>query len=129
MKLIGNVLRNLFMKPFTRKYPDVKPEIPTGFRGKVIHYPERCIYCGLCAKYCPSGAIKVNVKKKIWSYDWGKCTFCGQCQEICHEIPKKDAIRLTKEYELAGKNRKEFSAKDRYSDTVYFKKSHARSSI
>lgn len=112
MKLLGEALRNLFRKPFTRKYPKVKPEIPRDFRGKVLHYPERCIYCGLCEKYCPSGAIQVDIRRKIWSYDWGRCTFCAQCQETCHELAKKDAIRLTKEYELAGKNRKGFSVRD-----------------
>ncbi len=113
MRLIGEAIRNLFRGVFTRRYPKERPEIPDDFRGKVIHFPERCIYCGLCAKYCPSGAIQVDIKNKRWSYNWGRCLFCQQCEETCHNLPKKDAIRLTKVYEMAGPERKKFTYSDK----------------
>jgi ech hydrogenase subunit F len=106
MRLFPEALRNLFRPAFTRRYPKQKPVIPQGFRGKLAHDPVKCIYCGMCAKYCPSNCITVDQKRKTWTHDLGQCLFCGQCAETCHEIPKKDAIKLTQEYELSGKGKK-----------------------
>jgi len=107
MKLLGEALRNLARKPATQKYPKVKPKVPFNLRGKVIHIQDRCIYCGACARTCPSHAITVNPVNKVWRIDYGQCLFCQQCEETCHEIPKKDAIKLSSIYELAGTDRKE----------------------
>ena len=108
MKLLGEALRNLFRRPFTQKYPKVKPEVPDRLRGKLEHDKVKCIYCGLCEKQCPSDAITVDVKNKIWTHDLGKCLFCAQCEEVCHEMPKRDAIILTPEYELAEYKKHKF---------------------
>ena len=113
MKLLGEALRNLGRKPFTQKYPYEKPEVPFRYRGKVVHIQDRCIYCGLCAKYCPSGAITVDVKKKTWHIDYGKCLFCQQCEEVCREMVNKNAIKLSSVYELASRDRKEMTYEDK----------------
>ena len=113
MKLLGEALRNIGKKPFTGKYPAVKPKVPFNLRGKVIHIPERCIYCGICAKYCPSGAITVDVKNKVWRIDYGRCLFCQQCEEACREIVKKDAIKLSSIYELADAGKRTLVHEDR----------------
>ena len=112
MKLLGEALRNLARKPFTEKYPQEKPQVPYNFRGKVVHIPDKCIYCGLCAKYCPSNAITVDVKNKTWSIDYGKCLFCQQCEEVCRDMIKKNAIKLSSVYELANSDRKEMRYQD-----------------
>jgi len=101
MGLTLTALGNLFRRRFTQKYHKEKPVIPEGFRGKPYHDKDKCIYCGLCAKYCPSDAIEVDMKKKVWTHDLGKCVFCAQCEETCHLLPKKDAIKMSKEFELS----------------------------
>ncbi len=106
MMFLPEVLSTLFKKTFTRKYPKVKPLLPQGFRGKLIHYPDRCIYCGMCARNCPSNCITVDPKKKIWKHDIGQCLFCEQCVETCHEIPKRDALAMSMNYELATDEKK-----------------------
>ena len=106
MGLIFTSLGNLFRRRFTQNYPKVKPKLPPDFRGKLFHDRSKCIYCGLCEKYCPSGAIKVDKVKKTWTHDLGKCVFCGQCEETCHLMPKKDAIKMSTEFEMATHNKK-----------------------
>ena len=45
-----------------------------------------CVYCGICAKKCPEGAITVDRATKTWEVDESKCTKCGTCVASC---PKK----------------------------------------
>lgn len=56
-----------------------------GVKGGVEpnHIGERCVYCGGCAKICPTGAIKVDRAEKIWALERGLCTNCGRCARRC----------------------------------------------
>lgn len=54
--------------------------------GKPVSDPSRCVYCTLCAKKCPAGAIEVDRANKTWKLDDEKCVACGTCAEAC---PKK----------------------------------------
>ncbi|MBQ5777526.1 MAG: 4Fe-4S binding protein [Oscillospiraceae bacterium] len=54
-------------------------------RGKLA-ITDACIYCGLCAKNCPEGAITVDRATKSWVVDEEKCVKCGLCIGKC---PKK----------------------------------------
>jgi class I fructose-bisphosphate aldolase len=50
-----------------------------------------CTLCGLCAKVCPTGAIKVNVELGILELEEEKCIGCGKCVEACPtEVLKLD---------------------------------------
>lgn len=105
MGLILSALGNLFRSRATQRYPKEKPSVPSDLRGKLYHDKAKCIYCGLCEKYCPSRAIIVDKAKKTWTHDLGKCLFCAQCEETCRLLPKKDAIKMSPEFELATHRR------------------------
>ncbi len=65
--------------------------IVTGSRikQKAKGYPvcgEACVFCTLCAKKCPEGAITVDRAEKKWELDKKLCVQCGICVQSC---PKK----------------------------------------
>ena len=47
---------------------------------------DACVFCGLCMKNCPEGAIQVVRAEKKWEVDASKCVQCGLCVGKC---PKK----------------------------------------
>ena len=57
--------------------------------GKPVSDPAKCVYCTLCARKCPAGAIEVDRANKTWKLDEEKCVGCGTCAEAC---PKKCII-------------------------------------
>ena len=54
--------------------------------GKPVQVPSRCVYCTLCAKKCPAGALTVDRAAKTWTLDEDLCVGCGTCAGAC---PKK----------------------------------------
>ncbi|MHB1459162.1 MAG: NuoI/complex I 23 kDa subunit family protein [Armatimonadota bacterium] len=104
-------LKNLFRKKSTMQYPEVRWELPEGYRGlpSLPVDPEtckdRCIGCQACVKICPTQLITVDThtgddKKRVvdgFQMKIAYCMFCGLCEEIC----PVNAIRMSKEYELA----------------------------
>ena len=64
--------------------PQSEESAPAG--GKPVLDEEKCIYCTICAKKCPEGALEVDRKEKIWKLDEEKCIECGICAGAC---PKK----------------------------------------
>ncbi len=85
--MFNDIVRNLFRKPATRNYPyERRPDFP-GTRGRLMIDPTNCIYCGICAKKCPSNAIVVTRKPdQSWQFDRFRCIVCAACVEAC---PKK----------------------------------------
>jgi len=103
-KMIAQLLRSVFKKPATVRYPFVKIAMPEKFRGKIVFSPEKCIGCRICMRDCPSGAITIRkVAEKAFEaeIDLAKCIYCAQCVDSC---PKK-ALESTGEFELASLDR------------------------
>ena len=57
--------------------------------GKPVSDPGKCVYCTICAKKCPVGALEVDRTAKTWVLDEDKCVACGTCADAC---PKKCII-------------------------------------
>ena len=120
----GHFIRNLFTptaKRYTVQYPDMKREIPAGYRG--LHELKRfedgaikCVACFMCQEACPARCISIEAEEfsdlnlsqgfqekrpAKFSIDMLRCIYCGMCEEAC----PKDAIWLRKEYEVAAYDR------------------------
>jgi formate hydrogenlyase subunit 6 len=97
--LIKDMGACIFKKPFTREYPAVKVEVPEGYRGRHIFYPDKCISCGLCERDCPAKAIElIEVSgKRMPHFYLDRCIFCYQCAESC----PREAIKLSTNYEMS----------------------------
>lgn len=103
MKYAPQALKNLFMKPATKKYPLEKPVYPDGSRGHVTISIDECISCGMCARACPNGALKVDRNAGTWTIDRFDCIACGYCVLKC---PKK-CLFMEKGYQTPGPEKKE----------------------
>ncbi len=73
-------------KPSTTRYPFEPRRALPGSRGRLSFTREICVYCTVCAKKCPTGALVVNRAQKKWGIDRLRCIACGYCVEAC---PKK----------------------------------------
>ena len=73
-------------KPPTSHYPFEPRRALAGSRGRLIFTKDNCVYCTVCAKKCPTGALVVNRAQKKWIIDRLRCINCGACVEGC---PKK----------------------------------------
>ena len=57
--------------------------------GKPVQDPDKCVYCTICAKKCPAGALEVDRAAKTWKLDEDSCVACGTCESVC---PKKAIV-------------------------------------
>ena len=77
------IIRSLVGKPATLMYPQRKRTYTVATRGKVENEIERCIFCRLCEKNCPTKALAVSKEKNQWEIDSLNCCLCRRCVEVC----------------------------------------------
>lgn len=91
-------------KPVTTRYPfEPRQPVPDS-RGELAFTKESCVYCNICAKKCPTGALVVNRAGKRWAIDRLLCIQCGCCVESCPKkslslTPSHGTIAVTKDRE------------------------------
>ena len=93
LPMVGRTLRNLVSKPATRRYPiEVRAPFP-GARGTLEFDLDTCIFCMLCARKCPTGAITCLRDERYFAIEQLSCIACGVCVDVC----SKDSLRLSVE--------------------------------
>ena len=77
------------MGNFIRDFFNPKKKIKVPGMAENFYATDECDGCGICAKKCPTGHIKMRDNRP----DFGKpCLMCAQCGSIC----PKNAIRFGK---------------------------------
>ena len=87
----------------TTTYPSKPARVPDSFRGRPSFDFEKWQDARPAADECPTGAISIRDtggSRKV-TVDYGLCVFCG----LCAEASPDQAVRITKEFELAAADR------------------------
>ena len=70
--------------------------LPLRFGNPTINL-DACTACGMCAYFCPTGALaKSEGKERVLIYSASRCTNCALCADICY----RNAITVTTESSL-----------------------------
>ena len=83
MFMTPHILKNLFAKSATRLYPMEQRDPFERARGELSIAVDDCIFCGACARKCPSQCITVEKSSATWILDPMACIGCGICVSAC----------------------------------------------
>lgn len=102
--LLPEVVRTLFSRRTTVRFPFRPVELPGYFRGRVAIRPELCQGCGLCVRDCPASALELERggrdQFRLTHFE-DRCAYCGQCADNC----RQGALTLLNEFVPASPHR------------------------
>lgn len=75
--------------PAAKTEAPAAPAVAARDDGKPVQDPTKCVYCTICAKKCPQGALEVDRANKVWKCNYDDCVACGNCAGVC---PKKAIV-------------------------------------
>jgi ech hydrogenase subunit F len=81
--MLKSTLKNLFSRPVSVRYPYEKADIPETNRGRVVWDMQKCIWCRLCEKNCPTLAITTDKAHKTQTIVRARCITCRTCVDVC----------------------------------------------
>lgn len=104
MNILRLVLQNLRQGTASYRLPHTHECTSNQYRGLIQNNPDGCVGCGACAYVCPTAAIVVGKTPAnyTWSYEPGKCTFCGRCIDRCKPGSLSMESKLPPLYAKAG---------------------------
>lgn len=108
LSMTKTILKSLVHGPYTELYPIKPREDFERTRGSIENDIENCIFCGMCQRRCPTGALVTVKADKLWSIERMQCIQCGYCVEVC---PKK-CLYMRSQYTAPGFEK----VKDEYVD-------------
>ncbi len=96
MKMTRTVTQALLGPSACRMYPVQPGKVYPNTRGRIEMDAAKCILCSICAKKCPTGALRVDRPGHTWEIDRFLCIQCGACAEACPQAgrPARDRGRL-----------------------------------
>ena len=59
------------------------------------YFVDKCTGCGMCVRWCPTGAIAMIEEKA--QFNWSKCVSCLCCPDICKRYNEDPAVILPRE--------------------------------
>lgn len=110
----ASTIKHVWAPRDTVCYPEVKPDLPERWRGRIVltrdpDGDERCVACYLCSSVCPANAITIQGAErederryaKTFELDFSRCIFCGMCEEACPTL----SIQCTTDFEMGKYSR------------------------
>ncbi len=49
----------------------------------VTRNEDRCVHCGACRTFCPTGALNINTSTMMIEFEPEKCSGCAVCVKAC----------------------------------------------
>ena len=88
--------RQLFLDSIMELGNLISSEAATSRLFNDLYIDDSCIFCGMCAKFCCTGALSINKERTEITFNPSKCTSCMLCEKACYhgKLHYKDSLEL-----------------------------------